>query len=171
MIAYVDESDGLRYRVRTAASLFLFFVAEGIKLPISGSLGWAKGAVKRHSWTSDGDVTIMVSIVSSVFLLVLLGFRDGWPIEQAEKMILRPPRFCLGATARVRCAMVCGRGRGYCSGRLSLRIAFYRFGRGQRSGQESPQTLPGGFTHHEHPTSSRINSQHIPTLYKIPERL
>ena len=94
MIAYVDESDGLRYRVRTAASLFLFFVAEGIKLPISGSLGWAKGAVKRHSWTSDGDVTIMVSIVSSVFLLVLLGFRDGWPIEQAEKMILRPPRFC-----------------------------------------------------------------------------
>ena len=44
----VDESGGLRCRVR-AASLFFFLVAQDSrKLSLSGCLGWAEGALKRH---------------------------------------------------------------------------------------------------------------------------
>ena len=67
--------------------------------------------------------------------------------------------FLVGATADLRRAMVCGRGRGCCFGRVSLRFAFYRLDRGRRHSQESPQTPLGVLTHHEHATSRLMNSQ------------
>ena len=46
--ARVDESEGLRCRVRAAASLFFSLVAQDRKLSLSGCLGWAEEAPKRH---------------------------------------------------------------------------------------------------------------------------
>ena len=47
----VDGSEGMRHRARAAASLSLFWAAQAIvrKLSLPGSLGWAEGALKRHS--------------------------------------------------------------------------------------------------------------------------
>ena len=93
-----------------AASLFFFLVAQDNTLSFSGCIGWVEGALKRHVRNSNGDVALEVSSVSTVFFLVCSAFRDGWPIDHAEKLGLRPPCFFLGATAGVRCAMVRGRG-------------------------------------------------------------
>ena len=55
--------------------------------------------------------------------------------------------------------MVCGRGRGCCSGRLPSRFAFYRLGGGHGAAHESWQALPGMLTHSAHAIARRINSQ------------
>ena len=65
----IDESKGLRCRVRAAASLFFFLVAQDRKLSLSGCLGWAQEALKRHVRNSSGDAAIEVSSVSSVVLI------------------------------------------------------------------------------------------------------
>ena len=73
----VDESLGLRCRVRAAASLFTFFVAQDRKLSLSGGLGLAEEALKRHYLrNSSGHVAIEGFSVSSSFLARLLGVRD-----------------------------------------------------------------------------------------------
>ena len=89
----VDESEGLRFRVRAAASLFLFLVAQDWKLSLSGCLGLAEKAPNRYVRNSSGDAAIEVPSVCilSVLFAHLHGFCDCWPIEQAEKMGLRPP--------------------------------------------------------------------------------
>ena len=66
----VAESEGLRCRVRAVASPFLFLVAQDRKLSLSGSLGWAEEALKRHVWNCNGDEAIEVSSVGIVFFLV-----------------------------------------------------------------------------------------------------
>ena len=153
----VDESEGLRCRVRAAASLFLFLVAQDRKLSLSGCLGRAEGA-KSHVRNSNGDAAIEVSSVSSVFLLACSVFVMVSRSSRRKSWACGRHGF-LGAATGVRCAMVCGRGRNYCSGRLSLKFAFYRLDRGHRNSQESPQTAPKVLTHHEHATSRLINSQ------------
>ena len=66
-------------RVRAAASLFFFFLApQARKLSLSGSLGWAEGALKCHPWKGDGGGAIQVLSASSVvwfypLVLVLFG--------------------------------------------------------------------------------------------------
>ena len=160
----VDESDGLRCRVRAAASLFFFLVAQDRKISLSGCLGWAEGALKHHARNNNGDAAIEVLSVISVFVS-LLRFRDGWPIEQDEKLGLRPAWSLLrhhhrGIMRYVLWAWL------YCSGRLSLGFAFYRLDRGFLSGQESPRTPPGVLTHHGHATSRLINC-HIPNYIII----
>ena len=74
-----------------AASLVFFLGAQDMKLSLSGCLGWAEGAPERHVRNSSGDAAIEVSSVSSVFFAFFVGFRDGGPIEQAEKLGMRPP--------------------------------------------------------------------------------
>ena len=59
------------------ASCF-FLAAQARKLSLSGSLGWAGGALECHPRNSDGGATIELLIVSSVFwvspsVLVLFG--------------------------------------------------------------------------------------------------
>ena len=77
----------MQCRVRAVASLFFFLVAQDRKLSLSGCLGWAEGALKRHVRNSSGDEAIEVSSVSSVFLLFCQVFVIvGRPIELAEKM-------------------------------------------------------------------------------------
>ena len=64
----VDESEGLRCRVRAAASLFFFLGAQDRKLSLSGCLGWAEEVVKSHVWNRSGHAAIEVSSVFSVVL-------------------------------------------------------------------------------------------------------
>ena len=149
---HVRERRCVLSRARHRQPLLCFLVAQGRKLSLSGCLGWAEGTLKRHVRNSNGDAAIEVSSVSSVFLLVCSIFVMVGRSNRPKKWACGRHDFVLGATAGVRCAMVCGRGRGYCSGRLSLRFAFYRLDRGHRSAQESPQTPPGVLTHHEHAT-------------------
>ena len=58
----VDESDGMRRRVR-AAAIFFFFVAQAIngKLSLSASLAWSE---ECHPRNSDGGAAIDVLSVS-----------------------------------------------------------------------------------------------------------
>ena len=83
----VDESEGLSFRVHAAASHFLFVVAQDRKLSLSGCLGWAEEALKRQVSAEQqrrcsyrGPERILR------FFAHLLGSRDCWPIEQAEKI-------------------------------------------------------------------------------------
>ena len=112
-------------RVLAADSLYFFLVAQARKLSLSVSLEWAEEALKRHAWVSDGDAAIEVLRFSSVFwvdrmVLVALGRSRWWkycPCDRHDFFL---------ATARARCAMVCIRGRGCCSGRHPLRFTIYR---------------------------------------------
>ena len=67
--------------------------------------------------------------------------------------------FFLGATAGLRCAMVCSRSRSCCPRRLSLRLGFCGLDCGRRRGQKSRQAAAGVLSHREHATSSLANSQ------------
>ena len=73
-------------------------------------------------------------------------------------MGLRRDCFC-GATASVRCAIVCRRGRGYSPGDLALMFAFYRLYRGHRCRHEMRRGVPGALTHRQHAGPSRANSR------------
>ena len=72
------------HRVRVAAILFLFLAAQARELALSGSLGWAKGALKRRARNSDADAAVNGDVlrVSSVFRVdhsVLVPFdRSSW---------------------------------------------------------------------------------------------
>ena len=145
--------------MRAAASLFFFLVAQDGKLSLLGSHGWAEGALKRQARNNNRDAAIKVLSVSAVFLLVCSVFVMVGGSSRPKNWACGSRDLFLSATARVRCAMVCGRGLGYCSGRLPLRFAFNRLGRGHRRGRKSPQTLPGVLTDHEHATPRWINSQ------------
>ena len=85
--------------MHAAVCLFLFLVTQDRKLSLSGCLGWAEGASKLHARNNKGDAAIynkyyIYSIERILcFFARLLGFRNGWPIEQAEKLGLRPPCF------------------------------------------------------------------------------
>ena len=87
----VDESDMMRRHVRAAASPFFFMAANARKLSLSGSLGWAEGALKCHPRNSDSRAAIEVLSVSSVFRVypsVLVQFgRSSW----FEKLGSRQP--------------------------------------------------------------------------------
>ena len=87
----VDESEGLRCRVRTASSHFFFLLAQDRKLLFSGRLGWAEGALKRHVQNGSRDAAIRGLERILRFFVRLLGIRDCRPVEQAEKLDLRPP--------------------------------------------------------------------------------
>ena len=87
-----------------------------------------------------------------------LGSRAFWAIVRFEKSRLLPPLLLLGATAGVRYATVCGRGRGWCPGRHSLRFTIYRVRRGRRQSSSSRRIAAGELAQGEHATSSYINS-------------
>ena len=76
----VDESEGMRGRVRAAAtSLRLYWEAQARQLSFSESLGWAEGGLKRQARNSDGDAAIEVLSVPSVFRVdrfVLVGLAN-----------------------------------------------------------------------------------------------
>ena len=87
----VDESEGLRCRVRAAASLFFFLEAQDRKLSLSGCLGWAEGALEHHVRNGNGGAAIEVSNVSSVFLLVCSVLVMVGRSSRSKKLFLRPP--------------------------------------------------------------------------------
>ena len=69
----MDESDGVRGRVRAAESL-CFVLAAQARLSLSASLGWAEEAQKRHARNSDGNAAIVeVLSYAFVFSVVVLG--------------------------------------------------------------------------------------------------
>ena len=87
-----------------------------------------------------------------------LGSCAVWAIELVEKLGLPPPWYFWGVTPRVRCAMVCRRGRGWCPGRHSLRFTIYRISCGRRQSSNSRRISSGALAQCEHATSSWINS-------------
>ena len=93
----VDESVGCFVACAPSLTSFvLFLMAQDRKISLSRCIGWAEGVFER-----SGDEAIEVSslyplVFSSLILLWfarLLGFRDGWPIDHAENLSLRPPWF------------------------------------------------------------------------------
>ena len=80
----VDESDGVHGRVRAAASLCFVLAAQARKLSLSGSLGWAEEAQKRHARDSDGDAAIIevmnyaLCFRSLCLVAVALGRSSWW---------------------------------------------------------------------------------------------
>lgn len=66
----IDESEGMRRRVRAdaAASLNFCFLlaAQAMELSLQESLGWVEGAPTRHARKSDGDAAIEVLRASSM---------------------------------------------------------------------------------------------------------
>ena len=60
--------------MRAAARLVFCLVTQGIKLSLSGCIGWAEGIIKRHVRNSSGDAAVEVLRVPSVSLLVCSGF-------------------------------------------------------------------------------------------------
>ena len=95
----------------------------------------------------------------------LLGFRDGWPMEQAETFGRAAANTFFEAPPPGKMPKVCGRGRGCCSDRLSFRFGLYGHDRVHQSGKESPQSPPGVLTHHAHAASKLMNSP-IPNYIK-----
>ena len=85
-----DQSDGMRRRVLTAASLF-YFAVQARKLSLSASLAWAGGALKCYPRNSDGGAAIEGLSVSSVFWGRSLGSRVFLAIVLFEKLRLRSP--------------------------------------------------------------------------------
>ena len=126
---------------RTHRSQPLFFLRcrqlIASNLSLSGSLGWAEGALKGHPRNSDSGAAIeflSASSIFSVYLSVLVLFRrsswlKNWACDGHD--------FFWGATAGVWCAMVCTRGRGWCPGRHLLRFAIYRLCCGHRQSLNS----------------------------------
>ena len=139
--------------MRAAAGVSFLLAAQARKPSPSWSLGWAEGASKRRARSSDGDEAIEILSEYSCFRLVGSVFvrhgRTSW-FNNWDRGRHDP---FSGATAGVRCSMVCGRGRGCCSGRFSLRVAFYRLDHGRRLGQKSRQAFPGVLSHREHALS------------------
>ena len=83
----VDESDSVHGRVPAAASLCFVLAAQGRKLSLSASLGWADGAEKRHSRNnSHGDAAIIEVLSHPVLSVSSLVCRGTWPIELGAKL-------------------------------------------------------------------------------------
>ena len=115
-----------------ACSLYFFSAAQATKLSLSASLERAEEALKHHARDSDGDAAIEVLSFSSVFwvdrlVLVALDRSSWWKNCACDRH-----DFIGRATAGVRCAMVCIRGRGCCPGRHPLRFTIYRVVCGRR---------------------------------------
>ena len=78
-------------RVRAAASLFFFSAAQARNLSLSGTLGWAEGALTSHPRNSDGGAAIEFFCV----LGLSLGSLTVWAIDLVERLGLRPPCYFL----------------------------------------------------------------------------
>ena len=127
----VNESDGVRRRVRAAASVAFLLLAQVKKLALSSSLAWAVGALKCHTRKSYDGAGIRVLSVSAAFLvissvLVVFGRSCSWQNCDYGRY-----NFYGGATAGLRCAMVRRRGLRWCSCRQSLRFTIHRISRGR----------------------------------------
>ena len=151
----------MRCRLRAAASLFSFLAAQARKLSLSGSLGWAERARKYHPRKSDGGAAMealsKLSVLSVfwVYPSVFVAFgRSSWLKNWAWDR----HDFVLGATAGVRCAMVCRRGHAWWSGRHSLRFTIYCLGCCGQQFSYSPRIASGTLAESEHAMSSWINS-------------
>ena len=92
-------------------------------------LGGRRKPKKRHARNSDGDAAIIhvlsypLSFWSLRLVVVALGRSSWWQNWACDRHV-----FFLGATAGVRCAMICSREHGCCPGRHSLRSTIYRLG-------------------------------------------
>ena len=92
----------MRCRVRATASLVLFLAAQARELSLSGSLAWAKGALKRRARNGGADAAGEVLRVSSVFLVnhsVLVPFD---PSSWLQNRACDRNDFFLGVTAWIR---------------------------------------------------------------------
>ena len=120
----VARSDGLRRRVLAAASLSFLLAAQAWKPFPPESLRWAEGASKCRARSSDGDGAIELSLSSEFWCFGVVGLffvrlgKASWSKFWDHGC----HDICLGATAGVRCSVVCRRGRGCCSGRLSFKV-------------------------------------------------
>ena len=106
-----------------------------------------------HTRNSDGGAAIEYLSVSSVFWVypsVLVLFGRSCCLKNCD---CYRHDFFSGATAGVRCAMVCRCGRGWCPGRHSLRFTIHRISRGRRQISNSRRIASGALTQCEHPTS------------------
>ena len=92
-VTSVDESEGLRCRVRAAASLFFSLVAQDRKLSLSGCLlGWAEGALKRHVRDIEvSNISSVFSLVCTVFVIVGRSSRPKKGLAAAMIIFEAPP--------------------------------------------------------------------------------
>ena len=151
-VTKTDESRRERRHASSRAPLLFCFAAQAWNLSLSASLAWAEGALKCHPRNSDGGVAIEVLSVSSVFWVdpsVLVLFGRSCCLKNCD---CYRHDFFSGATAGVRCAMVCRCGRGWCPGRHSLRFTIHRISRGRRQISNSRRIASGALAQCDHAT-------------------
>ena len=125
-----DESDGVHRRVLAADSLCFFLAAQARKLSVLASLEWAEEALKRTGQRrrcSYRSVEFFLGVWVDRLVLAALGRSSWWKHCACDRYV-----FFWGATAGVRCAVVCIRGRGCCPGRHPLRFTICRLVWGRR---------------------------------------